>query len=646
MTRRWSMRTRFVAAASACLLPLLGVVLFVLDQSLDNSRDQIIDTEIAVSGVVSTLLSQTLQENQAVLQDLAKKEEIQQVDQTLAQPVLSQTLILRPSLKGLFLIGPDGNLVTYFGIEPNALLPTIKPLADNALRAGTAALSNKIALPGSEEAAVVAIVAPVLPSAEETNNGQPVEGKPVAAIGAFLDVERLKRALAAATEFGGQTMIAVAAEGGEIVVDQPGAEGAEADLAAKLGTRIDDAIAGKRITQVYRDADGVERLAVLAPVAFEGAKWAVVVSSPSPTAYAPNQSLLERGLLALGGAVCLTLLLAVIFGELTARPLRLLTQQARAITRGDLDGSLQPIGHGEMAALSAAIRDMAIRLTQQVRDTEAAREEIAHQAEMLRELLRRTVRLQEDERRRIAAEIHDAVSPLITGALYQARALKLAQHSPGQNGGNGTENGTHPSDEGLATVSDLLERAMSELHGVIFALRPPDLDDLGVVAAIERYVQQINRSGLPCRLEVIGEPQRLSPEARLGVYRIVQEALHNALRHAHADEAVVKMEWLEDRLRLTIRDNGSGFDPEQASKPTSLGLLSMRERAAAIGATLEIASRPGAGTAVILERPLAGELVPEAASGGEIVPDGAAEAEPVSPGEVSAPASLPAGAQQ
>src|SRR5262249_19670904 len=155
-----------------------------------------------------------------------------------------------------------------------------------------------------------------------------------------------------------------------------------------------------------------------------------------------------------------------------------------------------------------------------------------------------------------------------------ARALKLS-NGAAEADMNGHGDGNGSRDEGLSTVGDLLERAMIELHGVIFALRPPDLDDLGVVAAIDRYVQPINPTGLPCRLEVIGEPQRLSPEARLGVYRIVQEALHNALRHADADEALVKMEWLDDRLRVTIRDNGSGFDPEQAPSPTSLGLLSM-----------------------------------------------------------------------
>jgi signal transduction histidine kinase len=240
---------------------------------------------------------------------------------------------------------------------------------------------------------------------------------------------------------------------------------------------------------------------------------------------------------------------------------------------------------------------MADRLTTQLRDLDSARNEVAQQAERLRELLRRTVRLQEDERRRIAGDIHDAVSPLITGALYQTRALELGV------GGRSAEAGQIDQTENLASISGLLERAMSELHAVIFALRPPDLDDLGVEAAIERYVQQIERNGLPCQFEVVGEPRRLSPEARLAVYRIVQESLHNALRHARADAAAVKMEWLDEHLLVSISDNGSGFDPESVSNSTSLGLLSMRERAASIGATLTIVSAPGDGTLVMIERP-------------------------------------------
>jgi signal transduction histidine kinase len=155
----------------------------------------------------------------------------------------------------------------------------------------------------------------------------------------------------------------------------------------------------------------------------------------------------------------------------------------------------------------------------------------------------------------------------------------------------------------------LLERAGGELHDVIFELRPPDLDDLGVVAAIEAYAQTIQRTGLSCRLEMAGEPPSLTPEVRLGIYRIVQESLHNVLRHAGADEAVVRLDTSDDLLRVTIRDNGAGFDPSLAVRPTSLGLLSMRERAESIGATFTIVSKPGGGTAIVIERPNSGDVM-------------------------------------
>ena len=159
---------------------------------------------------------------------------------------------------------------------------------------------------------------------------------------------------------------------------------------------------------------------------------------------------------------------------------------------------------------------------------------------------------------------------------------------------------------------------MEELHGVIFALRPPDLDDIGVVAAIERYIAQVQRSGLNVHLEAEDDPPALTPEVRLAIYRIVQEALHNALRHAAADEAVVRFEVIDDMLRVTIRDNGAGFNPEHAARPTALGLLSMRERAAAIGATFAVMSRPGDGTTVMIER----RIDPEPATAPELDPAG------------------------
>lgn len=606
MTRRWSLRTRFVATALACLLPLLGVVLYVLNQSLQHSRDQLVDAEIAVGDVVARGLTGTLEDNQDVLEALAATDEVRSLDPAQSNQILAQYLRARPSLYGLFVVDAAGASVAIAGVGPDPVRSDLQPALERTIRLGEPGVSGRLTVPEGEASEVIAITVPVRARDEDAGvpatgaDGQPVvggNGQAVGAVGALLSVERLESTFFPFAR--GETSIAVVTQG-QVIASRP-ADPEGDSLSARLAEPIALAVAGDAGQFSYQDSDGAERLAIYAPVEFPGANWAVLVSNPSPTTYGPNRSLLQNGLIALAGAVVATLLLSLLLGEVTARPLRRLTTQAVALAQGDFTQRIEPAGGGEIRSLSAAFRTMEDRLATQLQDLEAARAERETQAVELRELHRRTVRLQEDERRRIAAEIHDAVSPLITGALYQARALQMA---------NGSADAT-VREEGLGAVGDLLERATKELHGVIFDLRPPDLDDLGVVAAIERYVQGVQRTGLSCRLEVVGDPPQLSPEVRVGIYRIVQEALHNVVRHASADEAVVRLEALdrpdspgERLLRVSICDNGTGFDPERAVRPTSLGLLSMRERAAAIGASFRVVAQQGGGTAVVIERPL------------------------------------------
>lgn len=600
------MRTRFVAAASLCLLPLLGVVFYILDQSLSNSRDQLFETELAFAEVVSRGINQTLQENQDVLTSLAANSAIRSMDKEQADVVLGQAKELRPGLAGIFLLDPEQNVISYSGgIDPANFSAEIKNAADIALTGGESAISGKLVVPeGNVE--VVAMVSPVM---AQTEDGTEAGGTPVGAIGSFISVDRLQRSFLPVTgESDSQTSVVLMSSDG-VIADQETESDTTMDVPIALETAVADSVAGKRVRVDYADTSGIERMGVLLPVEHPGAQWSVAVTGPSPANFGPNQSLVRNSLIALATAVALALILSVIFGELTARPLRRLTREAAAIAGGDLDSQVEPVGRGEVYSLSLSLRDMANRLTSQVKEVEVAREQTDEQNDLMRELLRRTVRLQEDERRRIAGDIHDAVSPLITGALYRVRALLLLENSSSQVNSNGTGSGDGDQTEGLTATSELLEQSMDELHNVIFALRPPDLDDVGLEAAVERYVNQINRTGLPSELEVCGEIRRLSPEVRLGIYRIIQEALHNSLRHAHADEAMVKIEYRDDELRASVRDNGSGFDTESAGKSMSLGLLSMRERAAAIGADLDIVSRPGAGTIVVLRRPWENDLV-------------------------------------
>ena len=134
---------------------------------------------------------------------------------------------------------------------------------------------------------------------------------------------------------------------------------------------------------------------------------------------------------------------------------------------------------------------------------------------------------------------------------------------------------------------------------------PPALDDLGLAAALSRYLRAwSDHTGIPAEIRVAGgeETRRLPPEAETAFYRVAQEALNNILKHAHATRVDVILEQRADDVMLVIEDDGIGFDPAEANlAPQGLGLTGMRERAALVGATLEIESTPGQGTAIFLK---------------------------------------------
>lgn len=613
MRSSWTLRTRFVVAAIICLLPVLAVAGYVLLQSLENSQEQLIDTEVSVSETVRSGLQTALQDNTDALVLLANDPDVQAfvaqesqslgitpsttTDQATTAPtssiearvddLLQEVANYRPKVVTFFLTNQLGAPIRWpSALDQTQIMPFLSSTVEGAISSATATVSGRIQPVGSETG-YVAIIYPVF------QQGQ-TSGEVIGTVGALLSVDLLRQSF---TPFArGETMIMVVA-GDEIVMSSVPMEERELMRDAYL-----QASPNSRQLFSYEDASGTGRLGVFTPLEFYGATpWTVLVSSPSPQNYGPNQELLQTGVAMIAAAVVATLVLTFVLGDRTARPLHRLTEQAAALARGDFSVRVQRpddlSGGREVRQLALAFKEMANRLAIQVEEVAASSKLREQQAEELRDLNRRTLRLQEDEQRRIAGEIHDAVSPLITGALYQVRAMLLDDHTAARN---------DEMREGLQHVSDLLTHASEELHGVIFDLRPPDLDDLGVVAAIERYVANFQRGSMGAtKFTVIGEePPNLTPEIRIAIYRIVQEALHNVVRHSGADEAVVAFETNHGHLQVMIRDNGAGFETKKAQRPTSLGLLSMRERASAIGATLHIESTPGLGTAVILDRPM------------------------------------------
>ena len=222
------------------------------------------------------------------------------------------------------------------------------------------------------------------------------------------------------------------------------------------------------------------------------------------------------------------------------------------------------------------------------------------EAERVRtELLTHLVFAQEDERRRIARDMHDQLGEHLTAlALRIARLKQLCVDS------------THLAGE----VDDLEAIALSldqDVDRLAWELRPTALDDLGLRAALTNYVHNwSNRAGIPARLHTSGLLDvRLAPDVETTLYRIAQEALNNAAKYSRAGHVEVILERRHDSVLLVVEDDGIGFEADGAVKGQGFGLVGMRERAALVGGSVQIESTPGQGTTVLVRI-----AVPSAAS--------------------------------
>jgi signal transduction histidine kinase len=195
-----------------------------------------------------------------------------------------------------------------------------------------------------------------------------------------------------------------------------------------------------------------------------------------------------------------------------------------------------------------------------------------------------------EERNRLARELHDSVAQTMLGAAVTAEAAlrSLDREDAGARGQ-------------VAQVAELVRSAVAELRALVFELRPADLEEEGLAPAIRKHADVLARvHGV--RIEVDADcDRRLEPRTEQGLFRIAQEALGNAVKHANAQTVRVRLALANGTLALRVTDDGRGFEPDAAARRGRLGLVSMRERADRLGGELVIESAPGAGTSVSLD---------------------------------------------
>ena len=253
-----------------------------------------------------------------------------------------------------------------------------------------------------------------------------------------------------------------------------------------------------------------------------------------------------------------------------------------------------------LAAFAAgAIESAQLVASERARADAVAGQAAAEERERARrELLGAVIAAQEAERARVSRDLHDDIGQALTSVLLGLRLID----APGRGPAGDIASSASRVDELREVVTDALRRT----RRLAFELRPTVLDDVGLAPALQRLVADVaDRSGLAVDVAVDGLPEHdgVAPAVATAVYRVVQEALTNVVRHAGATSASVAVTVASGRLRAVVEDDGTGFDPAQPAD-RHLGLRGMKERAELVGGSVSVVSSPGSGATIVLEVPL------------------------------------------
>lgn len=346
--------------------------------------------------------------------------------------------------------------------------------------------------------------------------------------------------------------------------------------------------------------DGVDRLYAYTPLRnAPKAGLSFMIGIPKTAAFAEADRTLTNNLLTLGSVTIAAFLIAWIYSDLSVlRQIRTILKMTERLAAGDLSTRTgEAYDDGELGQLARAFDHMAAALEKRGIEANETHEALEREERAHARLLHQVITAHEDERMRIARELHDETSQSLTALMIGLERTRLEIHDEDSR-----------ANAQLQNVKNLADLMLTDIHRLIGNLRPSLLDDLGLVPAIAWFGEKlVVPAGIDMKLTSEGLDERLPRMVETEIFRVAQEALTNCVRHSNATRVEVSLCFVDQKLCLNIKDDGQGYSLADAQEPQTqmgFGLESMRERITILEGNMQIFSAPGHGTEISVQVPI------------------------------------------
>ncbi len=584
LLNRISLQHRITLLIGLTVTVTVGVFVYLGASAVDDTeetaqREQLTSTAQAVAGHVDDVLTRTRGREEHLAQMVANA-------WSQGEPQLTNLLNSYPRLlfeSDLYLLQPQGQLV--WSMRPGVTIPgglSAEPLVTQSLESLRSTIGS-CAASTTQDRSRACFASPVLLADDE----------PAGILLAQIDLGRPDLDLFSLEQLNESFRLElVAADGLILAANGPAASDTSAHTEA-VATLSSEGNTGEAVHRpTGEDEESSHRFGYTPISTVSG--WGVVVEPRNPTTLTvagdASQRLLLFGLAALAAALAVAWLGAAQL----LKPLRALGTKATQTAAGDLSTPMATVGRDEVGELAMALDSLRVSLRTALADGQEVRRQGAARGRLLDGLFAR----QEEERKRIAHELHEDTMQSLFGLALILDSL-----------GDQVVAAEQITRNQVTRVSVLASALIDDLRRLATDLRPPILDMFGLVPALRSYAEsRLSEKGVQPRFNAYDVEPRLPPLLEIGLYRVAQEAIDNVTAHARAKTASITIKREGQLVILAIEDDGDGFDAaEVLADPDAarrLGILSMRERIALLGGTFRIESAPGQGTQVRAEVPL------------------------------------------